>query len=186
MKLKKILMRLWKKDASRKLSWINQYLKKHDKILDIGCGPCFLTSFLSERGFEVTPVDVQNLSAFKKIKPIIYDGGNLPFKKNSYDLALLLTVLHHIKDFKAIIKEAKRVSKKIIIIEDVYHNNFNKYLIYFFDSLLNLEFFNHPHNNLNDSQWKRLFKEENLKLEDTQYHQIALFCTQATYYLTVK
>ncbi|MEO9964836.1 MAG: class I SAM-dependent methyltransferase [Reichenbachiella sp.] len=185
MNLKKLVMRLWEKDTSRKLSWINQYLSRRDRILDIGCGPCFLVSALLNKGFEVTPIDVQNLSAYQQIKPIIYNGRDLPFEKDSYDVALLLTVLHHIRDVRATIREAKRVSKKIIIIEDVYHSRFNKYLIYFFDSLVNLEFMDHPHNNLNDHGWKRLFKEENLTLEDTKYHKIAFFCTQATYYLTV-
>ena len=185
MNLKKMLMKLWEKDTARKLSWVHQYLKKEDKILDIGSGPCFMASFLMERGFDVTAVDVQDLSAFKKIKPIIYDGKKLPFEKNVYDVSLLLTVLHHIRDFKTTIKEAKRVSKRIIIIEDVYHSTFNKYLIYFFDSLVNWEFLNHPHNNLDDRQWKRLFKEENLTIENTQYHKIAYFCTQATYSLRV-
>ncbi|MEP4091791.1 class I SAM-dependent methyltransferase [Reichenbachiella sp.] len=186
MKLKKLSMRLWKQDALRKLSWIIKHLSPQHKILDLGSGSCFLSSLLMDKGFEVTPVDVQNLSSITTISPLIYDGRNLPFKEKAYDVVLLLTVLHHVKDFRATIREARRVSNKIIIIEDIYYNTFQKYLIYFFDSLVNFEFLNHPHNNLNDLEWKALFHGENLVLEDAQYHPITFFCTQATYCLTVK
>jgi len=175
-------MKFWKKDALRKYKWIGKYLDKKEKILDLGCGSCHLTKLLIKNGYNVTPIDVENLSA-KDIQPIIYNGYDLPFKDNAFDLALILTVLHHAKNFKTVIKEAKRVSKRIIVIEDIYRNNLQKFLIYFFDSLFNLEFFNHPHNNLSDKEWKQVFIDQNLTLEDAQYHKINFFCTQATYCL---
>lgn len=162
---------------------ITPYLKGSINILDIGCGLCRITKILQDKGFKVTPIDVQNLSIMEDITPTIYDGKKLPFKNNSFDTALLLTVLHHTPDPEAILNEAKRVSKKIIIIEDIYKNTAHKYLTFALDSLINLEFFGHPHLNKDDDGWKKLFKKLNLKLKSAKYKKIWKVFSTATYFL---
>ena len=162
---------------------INPYLKKHDKILDIGAGTCNVSEILSEKHFDVTSLDVKNLSFVDDIKPIIYGGDKLPFNGNKFDVALILYVLHHTKNFERIILEAKRVSKRIIIIEDVYMGVIHKYLTYLLDSLLNLEFAGHPHTNKKDGEWKKLFKKLGLKLRNTKYRRWGLVMKHAYYCL---
>ena len=147
---------------------INRYLKPKANILDIGCGVCRISKMLAEKGHKIVPLDVQDLSIYQKITPIIYDGNTIPFKNNSFDYSLLLYVLHHTKNPEAALKEAKRVSKKIIVIEDIYHNKFHKYLTFFADSCVNLEFIGHPHSNKSDTEWKKTFKKHKLKLIDTR------------------
>jgi len=82
--------------------------------------------------------------------------------------------------------EAKRVSKKIIIIEEIYTNIFNKYLTYFIDSLLNLEFIGHPHTNKTDKEWKLLFGQLGLKLTDAKYSRTFLVKTRQVIYCLEK
>jgi len=162
---------------------ITPFLKSASNILDIGSGLCRIAKILQDKGYEVTALDIQNLSIVPDIKPIIYDGKKLPFKNNSFDTALLLTVLHHTPDPEAILKEAKRVSKKIIIIEDIYKNTAHKYLTFALDSLLNLEFFGHPHSNKDDNGWKKLFKKLNLNLKGAKYKKIWKVFLTTTYFL---
>jgi len=183
MNLKKFIMKFWKRDSIRKVSWVEEYLNTGDKVLDLGAGPCYVTSELKKKGFEVTALDIENYSNASDVIPMIFGGKKLPFKDNSFDVVLILTVLHHVGDYHSLIEEAKRVSKKIIIIEDIYNNILEKYLIYLFDSLFNLEFFGHPHNNLSDEGWNNCFKKVGLKVNKTKYQKIAFFCTQATYFL---
>jgi 2-polyprenyl-3-methyl-5-hydroxy-6-metoxy-1,4-benzoquinol methylase len=154
-----------------------------DRILDIGAGPCNICKILKEQGYNITPLDIQNVSFVDNIKPILYNGIKIPFDKQTFDVALLLTVLHHTKHPDKIIKEAKRVSKRIIIIEDIYNNVLNKYLTFFFDSLTNFEFKGHPHTNRNDEQWKDTFKKLGLKLIDFKYSHYFPVFKHGTYIL---
>ncbi|MFQ5795282.1 MAG: class I SAM-dependent methyltransferase [Candidatus Bipolaricaulia bacterium] len=133
--------------------------------------------------FKVTPLDVQNLSFVDQIEPVIYDGDNMLFEDDRFDVALILTVLHHTPHPEKVINEAKRVSKRIVIIEDIYMNFIQKYLTYFFDSLLNLEFTGHPHTNKNDQEWKALFEQLGLKLKDAKYKRSLLLFKNVTYHL---
>lgn len=146
-----------------------QYLNKNDTILDVGSGDCKICEILKERGHSVTPLDVKNLSCCDNIEPILYDGKKIPFKDNKFDVALIITVLHHTPNPAEIIKEAKRVCKRIIIVEDINENKFRKYLTNFLDSLYNLEFIGHPHSNKTDQEWKSLFKKLELKIKDMEY-----------------
>jgi ubiquinone/menaquinone biosynthesis C-methylase UbiE len=160
------------------------FLDKKEKILDIGSGTCQVDDILIKKGFKVQPLDVKNLSFVKRIKPKIYDGSRIPFKSKFFGSALLLTVLHHTKNPESILKEAKRVSKRIIIMEDIILNKFHGFLTYLFDSIINLEFFNHPHSNKSDEEWKKLFKKMNLKLVSVKYNnffvmRLATYCVEA-------
>jgi ubiquinone/menaquinone biosynthesis C-methylase UbiE len=146
------------------LNKIDPFLQKGDKILDIGSGTCHVCKRLLETGFDVSALDVRDVSFFDDIRPVVYDGQIIPFDDDTFDVALILTVLHHTHDPELIIAEAKRVSKKIIIIEDVYSNMFNKYLTFFFDSVGNFELFHHPHSNKTDEQWRSIFDSLQLKL----------------------
>lgn len=162
---------------------IQPFIKKDQKIMDLGSGICYLTKVLQDQGYSVTPVDVRNLSTFREIHPIIYDGEHLPFQDKSFDVILLITVLHHTKNPLQVLQEAKRVAKEVIVIEDIYENNQQKYLTYLMDSTLNLEFFNHPHSNKDDIEWKQTFGQLGFKLVKAQYHSFWKFFLSATYYL---
>lgn len=146
---------------------ITSYLDPGSKVLDLGCGVCRITKLLTTKGYKVTPIDIQNLSIYKEIKPVIFDGENIPFKSNSFDCVLILAVLHHTKNPEKIISEAKRVAPNIIIIEDVYKNKSEKFIIKILDSLYNLEFLTHPYNYKNDAGWRKIFKNNKLKVIDT-------------------
>lgn len=165
---------------------LEPYLEEGDRILDLGCGMCNISELVQLRGHEVVAADIKSVSYVDDINPVIYDGKILPFKDSAFDLCLLITVLHHTKDPEAIVKEAMRVSKKLIIIEDIYVNPFHKYVIYAFDSILNFEYFNHPHSNKSDRQWKTLFFNLNLELIATNYKWTLLFIKHGLYFLRKK
>ena len=165
---------------------IKEYLDKGDYILDIGSGTCNVCKILSKKGYRIQALDVQNLSFVQGIKPDIYDGNNIPYDDDKFDKALILAVLHHAQLPERTLKEAKRVSKKIIIIEDIFLNWLHKYITYFFDSLFNFEFAGHPHTNKNDRQWRKTFKKLGLKLIDAKYYKSLLVFKHAVYYLERK
>ncbi len=139
------------------------------RVIDIGCGEGHLSKILKDKGYDVTALDIGDKSQIKDIEPIVYDGTRIPSLDLTYDTALLMTVLHHTSNPHKIIQEALRVAKRVIIIEDIYDTNFEKYKTFLLDSIFNLEFFTHPHSNRKDDEWKSYFQENKIKLIYTDY-----------------
>lgn len=162
---------------------IEKYLKREDKILDVGSGLCNTVELLKNKGYKIVPLDIINLSFVDGIKPIIYDGGKMPFGNDEFDIALIVLVLHHTKNPEDILKEAKRVAKKIIIVEEIYENIFRKYTTFIWDSVVNLEFLGHPHSNKTDVEWKKLFQKLKLELLFTDYIIDLGFLRAVTYFI---
>ena len=81
--------------AKKTVDTISNYLLSEDKIIDIGAGTCNVTEILKERGFDIVPLDIKNLSFVDNIVPILYDGKTIPFSQDDFNVAMLLTVLHH-------------------------------------------------------------------------------------------
>lgn len=181
--LKALVFKLWLWDARRKLSNIGRYLVAGERIIEIGSGPGSVALMLKRRGFDVTAVDVRDLSFSDEVRPRIYDGENLPYEDTEFDVALILTVLHHAHNPEAVVLEAKRVARRVIVIEDIFTRITSKYITFAADCIVNLEFFDHPHNNKTDEGWKDLFKRSGLKLVETQLNKHLLFFKQVTYFL---
>lgn len=180
---KRLVFAVWLWDARQKMQRIAGYLHQDDKILDVGCGPGSVCSLLRRHGHDVAPLDVRDLSFSAEVRPILYDGCRMPFADAAFDVALLLTVLHHTPDPGATLREARRVARRLVIIEDIYSNWVQRWLTCFTDSLMNLEFSGHPHTNQSDAGWKSLFNDLGLILLAAQSHRFLLLFRQATYYL---
>lgn len=175
---------LFKKNVEKLIEEIKSYLSKKERILDLGSGTCMFTKVLREKGYNITPVDIKNKSYYTSIVPIVYNGKKLPFPDKSFDICLIIAVLHHTQNPEMVLREAVRVtSKKIIILEDLYTNTIQKYYTFAVDSLLNKEFIGHPHANKDDDGWHRLFQRLGLKLEKSTYSQAYGFLRNVIYYL---
>ena len=167
-----------------KLDRIEQHLEKEGKILDLGTGNGGLCLELRKRGYEVEPVDVKNISFFDSVTPTIYDGERLPFPDGHFPTSMIIPVLHHTPDPEAVLDEALRVTgKRMIVMEDIYKNPFQKYLTFFTDSLVNLEFAGHPHTNKSDREWREVFAKRGLKLVARDEFRTLVFFRQVIYVL---
>jgi len=182
--IRKIIYLLGKRRAKNIVGRILPFLEQCQTIIDIGSGTGNITELLIKNGKKVTPVDIRNLSVTRGIVPILYEGEKIPFPNGAFDAALLICVLHHAKNNENILQEAKRVAKKIIIIEDIYTGKTNKLLINFFDNFFNFEFFKNPHSNKTDKEWKELFNNFNLRLESFEYYRSLLVFHHVLYSLT--
>lgn len=181
--VKNWIIKLDKNRSDGIIQKIKPYLKPNDSIIDVGAGFCLVNKKLKEEGYKVISIDIKNISLFDDVTPVIYDGQRLPFNNNHFDTALLITVLHHTGNPELTLGEAKRVAKKIIIIEDVYENVWQKYLTYFMDNLVNMEFINNPHSNRTDLQWRKLFRKLKLNIRGYSQHSFWKFFISATYCL---
>ncbi len=173
-----------KKWVEEKTQRVLPFLTPGATILDLGCGSGYITRSLREKGWNVTPADVADMSFSEDIQPLVYDGVHLPFPDNHFHTTLLLTVLHHTQNPELVMKEAVRVSRQVILIEDIYENIFQQYLTYITDTVVNMGFSRMTYQNKNDKEWKTLFRQMNLDLNSVIYNRVLLFFRQATYVLT--
>ena len=108
--------------------------------IEIGSGPGSVLDVMRRQNYRVYGLDIRDTSFREDLRPVLYDGHTMPFHHKAFDTALLPTILHHTPDPDHIIMEAARISKRVIIIEDVYEGRVMEWLTKRFDSLMNLEF----------------------------------------------
>ena len=105
--------------------YIEKYLEKGNKILEIGAGTGRYSIYYAKKGFDVNSIELvnKNLEILKskitnemKIKAIQGNATNLSmYEENSFDITLVLGPLYHLYedlDIDKAIKEAIRVTKK--------------------------------------------------------------------------
>ncbi|HJW87282.1 MAG TPA: methyltransferase domain-containing protein [Candidatus Brocadiaceae bacterium] len=131
-------------------------------VLDLGCSIGSVSCSLLREGLNVRSVDVEDVSIYEDIKVDVYDGTTLKYRDKEFKSCLLTHVLHHCSDQIAVLKEAQRVSKRVIIIEDVYRNGFERFLVYFNDILGN--FGDAGGNYRSEKEWEVVFEYLGLKV----------------------
>ena len=109
-----LIFAAWKIDARRKLGWMQEFLSSSDKIIDIGSGPGSLLLVMRERGFDIDGLDITDSAYKDTLKAHIYDGKTMPFGAQSYDTALLSTMLHHTPDPDHILRESARIANRLM------------------------------------------------------------------------
>jgi len=91
-----------------------------NKILDVGCATGEYCQRLNELGFKCVGVDINSDYVAKAkengMKAYVMDGKSLDFPDNSFDSVLLFEVLEHVDNPDGVLKEAKRVARKNILI----------------------------------------------------------------------
>jgi ubiquinone/menaquinone biosynthesis C-methylase UbiE len=160
----KIFQRFYEIAAERMIKEIEDFLVG-ERILDLGCGSGIFGKKIKEKlKKEVIGIDIVD----KRVCEIpfkIYDGKKIPFSEDYFDVVVAAFVLHHTEDPISILKEAKRVGKKIIIFEDLPEKIFGKVYCFLHWVTWNLFFGKSPKFNFYAAkEWKEIFKGLGLKL----------------------
>lgn len=81
------------------------------KVLDIGGGDGHIASIFSEKGYEVTSIDLN--PRFPQSFPVQKAmGSKLSFPDKMFDVIFSSNVLEHVTELETLLKETKRVAKK--------------------------------------------------------------------------
>jgi SAM-dependent methyltransferase len=88
-------------------------------VLDVGCGDGEIAWLLSHRrrDLNVTGVDVL-VREDTRIPVEHFDGHTLPYADESFDVVSFVDVLHHCDEPLELLREARRVARRAIIIKD--------------------------------------------------------------------
>jgi ubiquinone/menaquinone biosynthesis C-methylase UbiE len=121
------------------LNNFNSEKGKVAKVVDVGSGVTFFTTFLAGKGYQITATDIDPITetdlnrAFQVINTNpgkadvrICTADKLPFDDESCDAAISISVIEHVVDFEKTIKEIYRILKKdgiFILTFDIDLNN---------------------------------------------------------------
>ncbi|MBI4862006.1 MAG: methyltransferase domain-containing protein [Candidatus Riflebacteria bacterium] len=90
---------------------LREHLEPARKVLEIGGGTGIQACQLSRWGYQVSSIDVaQSTYAFERVFPVTdYDGENIPFPSEAFDVVFSSNTLEHVPDLKKMHQEIQRV-----------------------------------------------------------------------------
>jgi len=156
----------------RRVSKISQHIaalipKSVSTILDVGAGTGEMAIAIKSKRPEL---EISGVDVFVRPKTFVpiskYDGKILPFADNSFDLVVVVDVLHHCDDPVAVLQECARVAKRYVLIKDHNSNSlFDEQVLRFMDWVGNRA---HkvalPYDYLSTENWLSAFKKLRLKM----------------------
>jgi ubiquinone/menaquinone biosynthesis C-methylase UbiE len=158
--------RFYRKHVQR----LHNLLQEDASILDVGSGTGTFSDILQNAvSAQVMCTDVVDHHVGKTVF-IRGNGDRLPFPAQSFDTVTLLYVLHHTDHPEMLLREARRISRKRVIIhEDAYSNHIEKLWLIF--HIASFKFVS-PQSGFTlktDQEWEALFKEIGFQV-DKKYH----------------
>jgi SAM-dependent methyltransferase len=161
-RLRRVVNRLGEDRSVGLVQGVHPLLEGAIRMVDIGAGTGHVSAGLERLGLDVTPVDVADFSFVDGLAVTVYDGERLPFTDDSFDAALLCSVLHHVPDQDGLIAEAARVAPRVVVVEDVHQNRLHEGVASLVDRVTNLELDGTPHRYRDDPGWRRCFAAHGL------------------------
>ena len=111
---------LLRSENRARFAWIHERIASTSavlKVLDVGCGAGFFTNPTAKAGFDVTGVDLSEMSLdvakshdqTKKVRYVLGDATRLDFADNSFDVVCALDMLEHVEFPEKVVAEISRV-----------------------------------------------------------------------------
>ena len=127
--IRKIKRLLNKRRAKKIANFICPLLSEGDRVLDFGCGNLLVAEFI-QANLDVKIIGIDIIDINLMSLPLkIYDGERIPFEDKYFDVTYVGFLFHHTDTIDSLLSECIRVTKKrIIILEDVYENNFELWI----------------------------------------------------------
>ena len=98
---------------------IAQLLPAGARILDVGCGDGHIAFEVSKLRPDVRLEGIDVLIRKETLIPVTgFDGERIPYEGASFDVVMFVDVLHHTNDPQVLLREAKRVARKAVVIKD--------------------------------------------------------------------
>jgi ubiquinone/menaquinone biosynthesis C-methylase UbiE len=109
-------------------------IQPRSRILDIGAGKGLLAqAMVRQFNARVTMVDVASYNQ-SDLPLTVCDSRALAFANDSFDYAILSYVLHHTCNCDAILREALRVAREVVVIENDVRGTLRQWLTRVIDS----------------------------------------------------
>lgn len=102
-------------DSYTNIKFLEENVLLKPPILEIGCGKGFILEYFKEKSMEIAGVEISEEAVKfiknKNMKVLIYDGIDLPFGNESFNIILSFDVLEHFDSIKKHLSEVFRTLK---------------------------------------------------------------------------
>lgn len=154
-------------------SWFARLTPRGARVLDVGCGDGLLASMIGSKRPDLKLHGLDVLPRTRSYIPVqMFDGDSIPFHDDSFDAVLFSDVLHHTADPAVLLREARRVASRWVLIKDHRREGFGAYgRLRFMDWVGNARFgVSLPYNYWTENQWQQSWKEIGLLEEEIVQH----------------
>lgn len=140
------------------------WISPSDTALDIGCGNCVVSEELKKH-FECSIYGTDVLDYRKRDIPfkLMKDPRALPFGDKEFEVAMFNDALHHCDDQEALLIEAARVAKSVLLFE--MEPTITAKVVEILINQIHNPAMNIPFNIRTKDEWTRLFKRLNFDFE---------------------
>ncbi len=144
---------------------LDRHLPPNSTVLDVGSGDGQLAHRIQQRRPDLRIRGVDVLVREKTFVPVAaFDGKQIPEAAGSYDLVMLVDVLHHTSDPMVLLREAARVASKGVVIKDHLADGFlARPLLKWMDRIGNARYrVALPYNYWPEKRWQEAFRAAGL------------------------
>jgi SAM-dependent methyltransferase len=148
--------------------WFAELLPQGVRVLDVGCGDGLISSVLQQKRPDIRIQGVDVLPREKTHIPVaMFDGATLPFPSESFDVVLFSDVLHHTVEPTVLLREARRVASRQVLIKDHFREGLAANArLRFMDWVGNARFgVALPYNYWSEREWQAGWREAGLRPE---------------------
>jgi len=148
---------------------LSSLLPPQATVLDVGCGDGSIDALILEQRPDVSIRGIDVLQRpDTKISVDRFDGEHLPSADSSFDVVCFIDVLHHTNNPETLLREARRVARKVVLLKDhTMDGIFAYHTLRFMDWVGNAH---HrvalPYNYWPENKWKVAFDEIGLQIAE--------------------
>jgi len=149
-------------------AWFAELLPQRARVLDVGCGDGLISAALQSKRPDIEVQGIDVLPRERTHIPVeIFDGTHFPCASASFDVVLFSDVLHHTVDPTILLREARRVSARHVLLKDHYRAGVAANTrLRFMDWVGNARFgVALPYNYWTEQQWHAAWREVGLQPE---------------------
>ncbi|MEI6684339.1 MAG: class I SAM-dependent methyltransferase [Bacteroidota bacterium] len=156
---------VYRRRINKLVELISSVLPQEASVLDIGCGDGRIDALINRYRpqVEIQGIDIMTRKvSFISVRE--FNGTTIPYEDNSFDIVILVDVLHHAYDQVSLLKEAARVTRDCILIKDHLNEGiFSRTTLKFMDYIGNARHgVSLPYNFLNSREWGELYEQAGL------------------------
>jgi len=94
-------------------------LPQDAKVLDVGCGDGLIDCLIAEQRPDVNIQGIDLIVRPHTHVPVTaFDGQQIPFADDSFDVVMFVDVLHHTEDPEILLRESRRVARRAVVLKD--------------------------------------------------------------------
>ena len=162
---------------------IAELLPEAGQVADVGCGDGAITARVGALRPQLTILGLEVEARPEAELPVtLFDGRTLPLGDRSVDYSLFVDVLHHTTDAERLLREARRVSRRGVLIKDhLAASSTARALLTFMDLVGNPASVAQPRCYLSEPGWRALWARVGLAPARQLVRRLDLYRRPLTY-----